>query len=153
MGCKILEGKRILVVDDEPDVLDVVQEALATSQVTTAGSFDEARPLIAKESFALVILDIMGINGFLLLEACRKNKLPVAVLTALALNAQAPNAAMKLGAVSFIPKEALHQLPEILAEIFEALELARTHGARLFQRFGPFFKRLGVLREGDVAKP
>ncbi len=145
-----LEGKRILVVDDEPDILDAVQEALATSQVLTAGSFDEAQGLIAEEAFDLAILDIMGVNGFFLLETCRKNKLPVAMLTAHAINAQSLNAAMKLGAVSFIPKEALCQLPEIVTEILEDLEQGRTHWTRLFQRFGPFFKeKLAVRCEDD----
>ena len=43
MDGQILEGKRILVVDDEPDVLETVKEILASSQVVTVGSFDEAR--------------------------------------------------------------------------------------------------------------
>ena len=42
MDGQILEGKRILVVDDEPDVLETVKEILASSQVVAVGSFDEA---------------------------------------------------------------------------------------------------------------
>ena len=140
MDRNILEGKRILVVDNEPDVLDTVEGGLASSQVITVKSFTEARLLIAKESFDLVMLDTNGVNGFFLLEACSKNKVPAAVLTAHPMNAKILNAAIRMGAVSLIPKEALHQLPEIVAEIFEALELARTHGARFFQLFGPIFK-------------
>ncbi len=145
-----LEGKRILVVDNEPDILDAVQEALACSQVVTAGSFDRAQGLIAEKSFDFAILDTMGVSGFFLLEVCRKNKLPVAMLTTRAIDAQSLSNAMMLGAVSFIPKEALCQLPEIVAEILEDLEQGRTHWARLFQRFGPFFEaRLVVPREDD----
>ncbi len=33
MSCQILEGKRILVVDDEPDILDTVKEVLGTAEV------------------------------------------------------------------------------------------------------------------------
>ena len=40
---EILRGKRILAVDDEPDVLEMVREQLGTSEVTTAGGYDEAR--------------------------------------------------------------------------------------------------------------
>ncbi len=88
MDAQILEGKRILVVDDEPDILDTVKEVLASSQVVPVGSFDEALRLINAESFDLVILDIMGVNGFALLEACRENKLPAAMLTAHAINVE-----------------------------------------------------------------
>ena len=107
MDAQILEGKRILVVDDEPDVLDTVKEVLASSHVVAVGSFDEALALITAESFDLVILDIMGVNGFALLEACRAKKLPAAMLTAHAINVESLNLAVKLGAVSFLPKEEL----------------------------------------------
>ena len=150
MDAQILEGKRILVVDDEPDILETVKEVLASSQVVTVGSFEEALAIINAESFDLVILDIMGVNGFALLEACRANKLPAAMLTAHAINVESLNVAIKLGAVSFLPKEELHRLPEIVAEILEDLAQGQTHWAKLFKRLGPFFKeKLGVLWEDD----
>ncbi|MBI5252327.1 MAG: response regulator [Desulfomonile tiedjei] len=153
MDREILKGKRILIVDDEPDVLDTVSEVLDTSTVVTVGSFEEAHALIAKESFDLVVLDIMGVNGFALLEACRANKLPAAMLTAHAINVESLNVAVKLGAVSFLPKEELDRLPELVAEILEDLAKGETHWARLFKRLGPFFKeRLGVLWEDEDEK-
>jgi DNA-binding NtrC family response regulator len=153
MAGQILEGKRILMVDDEPDVCETVKEALASSQVVTAGSFDEALARITSESFDLVILDIMGVNGFALLEACRANKLPAAMLTAHAVNVESLNLAVKLGAVSFLPKEELQRLPELIAEILEGLEQGQTHWAKLFKRLGPFFKeKLGILWEDEKSK-
>lgn len=153
MAGQILEGKRILVVDDEPDVCETVKEALASSQVATAGSFDEAHARITSQSFDLVILDIMGVNGFALLEACRANKLPAAMLTAHAVNVESLNLAVKLGAVSFLPKEELQRLPELIAEILEGLEQGQTHWAKLFKRLGPFFKdKLGILWEDEKSK-
>ena len=38
-----LDGKRILIVDDEPDVLEALQELLSTCHVETAASFEEAK--------------------------------------------------------------------------------------------------------------
>jgi DNA-binding NtrC family response regulator len=153
MDTEILKGKRILIVDDEPDILDTVSDLLDTSTVVCAGKFDEGRELIAKERFDLVILDIMGVNGFALLEACRANKLPAAMLTAHAINVESLNVAVKLGAVSFLPKEELRRLPELVAEILEDLARKQTHWARLFERLGPFFKeRLGVMWEDDEEK-
>ena len=150
---KILEEKRILVVDDEPDVLETVTDLLESSQVVTAGSFEDARQKIAEESFDLVLLDIMGVNGFALLEACRAAKLPAAMLTAHALNIESLNLAVRLGALSFLPKEELHRLPELVAEIFDGLEQGKTHWKKLFQRLGHLFKeRLGILWEDESSK-
>ena len=150
---KILEEKRILVVDDEPDVLETVTDLLESSQVVAAGNFEEARQKIAEESFDLVLLDIMGVNGFALLEACRAAKLPAAMLTAHALNIESLNLAVRLGAISFLPKEELHRLPELVAEIFDGLEQGKTHWKKLFQRLGHLFKeRLGILWEDESSK-
>ncbi len=150
---QILEAKKILVVDDEPDILTTVKDLLSSSNVVAVSSFDEARALINTEPFDLVILDIMGVNGFALLEACRNNKLPAAMLTAHAINIESLNLAVKLGAVSFLPKEELPRLPELIAEILEDLEKGQTHWARLFKRLGPFFKEtLGVMWEDEKSK-
>ncbi|MGD8725063.1 MAG: response regulator, partial [Desulfobacterales bacterium] len=150
---KILEEKKILVVDDEPDVLETIIDLLDSSQVITAGSFQDARNKIAEESFDLVILDIMGVNGFELLKACRAAKLPAAMLTAHSLNIESLNSAVRLGAVSFLPKEELHRLPELVAEILSELEQGRTHWEKLFRRLGRFFKeRLSISWEDDHSK-
>jgi len=149
----ILEGKRILAADDEPDVLEVIKEQLPQCQVTTASNYQEALHHIVNENFDLVVLDIMGINGFALLEECRKRGLFASVLTAHAVSVDSLNRSIKLGAVSFLPKDELARLPELVAEILEDLSQGRTHWKKLFQRLGPYFKdRLGVVWE-DLEKP
>jgi CheY-like chemotaxis protein len=149
----ILMGKRILAVDDEPDVLDVIREQLEGCEVTTAGDYDEAKDLISKQSFDLVILDIMGVNGFELLEQCRERQLPTAMLTAHSINAESVNKAMQLGAVSFLPKDELANIREHLTDIFEGLSQGKSHWRRLFERLGPFFRdRLGLTWE-NIDKP
>ena len=150
---KTLEGKKILVVDDEPDVLEIVVDLFESSQIITAGNFEDARRKSAEESFDLAILDIMGVNGFDLLKACRAAKLPAAMFTAHALNIESLNSAVRLGAVSFLPKEELHRLPELVAEILDELERGKTHWEKLFQRLGRFFKeKLGISWEDDYSK-
>jgi len=142
----ILEGKRILVVDDEPDVLETVSDELNRCQVITAGNFSQALDLINRESFDLVLLDIMGVRGFELLEACRHRGLPAAMLTAKAVNVESLNRSIRGGALSFLPKEELGRLEELIAEILQELSEGRRHWTRLFARLGPYFKKkLGVV--------
>lgn len=149
----ILQGKRILAVDDEPDVLDVIKEELSTCEVLTASDFETAETSIRNETVDLVILDIMGVNGFELLGECARQRVPAAMLTAHAIDVESLNKSLKLGAVSFIPKDELVRLPELVAEILEGLAEGKSHWPKLFQRLGPFFKeKLGVVWD-DLEKP
>ncbi len=148
-----LKGKRILAVDDEPDVLDVIKEQLVDCEVSIARNYEAARELILTRRFDLIVLDIMGVNGFALLELSRARQIPGAMLTAHALTAENINRALKLGAVSFLPKDELARLPELIAEILDDLARGKNHWERLFKRLGPFFReRLGLSRE-DLERP
>ena len=64
----LLRGKKILIVDDEPDVLDTLEQLLAMCEVKRATNFEEARSLLEKHIFDIAILDIMGVNGYGLLD-------------------------------------------------------------------------------------
>jgi len=144
----ILKDKKILAVDDELDVLEMVQEQLEVCAVATASSYEQAKELLSKDSFDLVLLDIMGVDGFALLEICREKGLPAVMLTAHALNVDSVNKAVRLGAVSFLPKQELAHLDTHLVEIFEGLAEGRSHWKKLFDRLGSFFKeRLGITWE------
>ncbi len=81
----ILAGKKILVVDDEPDILETLSELLDMCEVDTASSFLEAVTLLKKNVYHLAILDIMGVKGYDLLEATCKLNIPSIMLTAHAL--------------------------------------------------------------------
>src|SRR5208283_5935139 len=72
------DEKKLLAVDDEPDALEVIKESFPSSIVMTAQDFDSGLKLINENIFDLVILDIMGVNGFELLKACRDRHLPAA---------------------------------------------------------------------------
>lgn len=115
---RFLKGKRILAVDDETDVLEVINEQLHDIEVITADNYSRAKELLESQKFDLVILDIMGVNGFELLKICGDRKLPAAMLTARAVTVDAINQSLKLGAVSFLPKDELGNLRVLVAEIF-----------------------------------
>jgi DNA-binding response OmpR family regulator len=144
----VFRGKRILAVDDEPDVLALITEGLHDIEVVTAGDFEHARRLIESEYFHLVLLDIMGVNGFELLRSCTARKQPAAMLTARAITVDSVNLSLKLGAVSFLPKEELENIRELVAEIMEELERGKSHWKKLFERLGPLFKeKFGIFWE------
>ena len=153
MNLDILLGKKILAVDDEPDILEIIQERLVACDVVVADSFESAKKQLADQTFDLALLDIMGVNGFALLEICREKQIPAAMLTARALTVESVNQALNLGAISFLPKDELVNLDEHLADIFEGLAQGKSHWRRLFDRLGPFFKdRLGLTWE-NIGKP
>ncbi|MBI4963896.1 MAG: response regulator [Desulfomonile tiedjei] len=150
---EIITGKRILAVDDEPDVLEMIKAQLEACEVTTASSYEQAEEILSADPFDLVLLDIMGVNGFALLEICREKGFPAAMLTAHSLTVDSVNKALGLGAISFLPKEELANLDVNVAEIFEGLAEGRSHWRKLFDRLGPFFKeRLGLTWE-EIGKP
>ena len=63
-----LQGKKILIVDDEHDILESLKGLLYMCHVEEASSFEEAKGLIEKKDFDMAILDIMGVDGYRLLE-------------------------------------------------------------------------------------
>jgi DNA-binding NtrC family response regulator len=149
----ILKDKKILAVDDEPDVLEVICEELSECQVVTAKDYESAKNLIENEKYDLAILDIMGVNGFGLLELCAARGIPAAMLTAKATDIRSMNRSLKLGAVSFLPKEEMGSLGDYTAEILQGLEEGKSHWRRLFERLGPLFKdKFGIVWE-DLEKP
>ena len=81
---QVLVGKRILVVDDEPDILESVADVLMDSIVETAGTFEEAVKRLTGSSYDVAILDIMGVRGLDLLAEFGA-KLPCVMLTGKAL--------------------------------------------------------------------
>jgi len=107
----ILNGKRILAVDDEQDVLAVLEEEILGScskcQFDKATSYEIAIQKLKSQTYDLVILDIMGVRGFDLLDYAVGRKLPVAMLTAHALDSEALKHSIQNGARAYLPKEKL----------------------------------------------
>ena len=139
---EILKKKVILAVDDEEDVLAVIGEQLQPAVVHTATNFEEAKAQLKKEKFHLVILDIMGVRGFDLLEITGQMKTPAIMLTAHSMSPESLQKSIDFGAVSFLPKEELVRLRELVEEILEGVDRGETHWAKLTQRLGPRFRQL-----------
>lgn len=86
MAKSISAGKRILAVDDELNVLEVlndeIMEACPNCPFDKATSYETAVNMSKFQKYDIVILDIMGVRGFDLLDLAVGRNLPVAMLTA-----------------------------------------------------------------------
>jgi CheY-like chemotaxis protein len=133
----LLKNKLILVVDDEPDVLEVVAEVLDMAIVHKARDYDTALEYLLMYVYDIVVLDIMGVKGFDLLRASVTRGFPTVMLTAHALSPDALKKAIKLGAVSFLPKEAIPNLRSHLEDV--ALGAGKPVWKKLFNRIGGLF--------------
>lgn len=138
----VLRGKVILAVDDEPDVLEVLKEHLDMCVLHTAQDHDTAIQLLQSYTFDLVILDIMGVDGFGLLEQCVARGLPAVMLTAQALTPEALKKAIRLGAVSFLPKDEISRITDHLRDVVTAG--GKPAWRKVFQKLeGVFNQRFG----------
>jgi len=100
-----LTNKHLLVVDDEPDILDMLTEELGMCLVDTASDYQTALQYIQNYTYDIVILDIMGVNGFQLLRDAVSKGFPTVILTAHAFSPESLKKSIKLGAVSYLPKD------------------------------------------------
>ncbi len=139
----ILNNKNILAVDDEPDVLDILEEEILAvaphCYFYKATEYQKAVDLLISLTYDLVILDIMGVRGFDLLSIAMSRPIPssVVMLTAHALDPQALRRSIEMGARAYLPKE---KLGEIIPFLEDVLRYENLPGwARLFQNLLGFF--------------
>jgi DNA-binding response OmpR family regulator len=135
-----LKDKKILVVDDEPDVLTTVAEILDMAHVDKASNFETGLQLITKNTYDVVILDIMGVNGFELLKNSVARGFPSVMLTAHAVTTEALKKSIELGAVSFLPKEMMKELQGLIEEVVQGGG-KRLWWQKSLQKTGPYFER------------
>ena len=142
MAESVLKNKRVLAVDDEPDVLDTLEEQLEDYDgliFDRATDYETAYHLLRSWSYDLVILDIMGVRGFDLLNAAVSLGIPAVMLTAHALSVENLKKSIELGARAFIPKDKMAEIGPFLEDV---LTLAHRAGwIRLFERLGDVFRR------------
>lgn len=137
-----LKDKVILVVDDEPDVLETVEEELDMCLVHKATDYDTALQYLLSYTYDFVILDIMGVNGFELLKNSVSRGFPTLMLTAHALSPESLKKSIKLGAVSFLPKEKMSELRSYLEDVY--MGGGKPVWRKLFDKMGEYFnKRFG----------
>jgi len=139
-----ISGIHILAVDDEIDILETIEDALSDSIVDTAQDYETASEKIRKKRYDLAILDIMGVNGLKLLEETVARGIPTVMLTAHAVNPETLMVSIRKGAISYLPKEALVELEELLEQLIGAHKRGEPTWKLLFEKLEQYFnKRFG----------
>ena len=143
MEQSILEGKKILAVDDEPDVLEVLEEQVLKAYphciVEKAGTYEQANRMLMTNEYDIVVLDIMGVRGFDLLDTAVKRNLKVAMLTAHALSPEAMRRSHDNGARAYLPKEKLGEIVPFLEDLM--IYDFKSGWDRLLDKLDSFFAR------------
>ncbi len=146
----LLDGKRVLVVDDEPDVLDTLADLLPMCKVVKASNFEEASNYLETEYFDLAVLDIMGVEGYKLLEIANQRNVTAVMLTAHALSPENVVKSYKEGAASYLPKEEMVNIASFLNDVLDAQQKGKSTWSRWYDRLGGFFeKKFGAKWQED----
>lgn len=142
MTKSILDGKTILAVDDEPDILSVLEgeilEAASTCKFEKANTYEEAVKKLESQTYDVVILDIMGVRGFDLLELAVKRNFRVTMLTAHALTPEALKRSFEMKARAYLPKEKLGEIVPFLEDVLRYEYLPGWK--RLMKKMEGYFK-------------
>lgn len=141
MAESILNGLRILAVDDEPDVLTILDDeilgAAPNCKLEKVTSYEEAAKKLESQPYDLVILDIMGVRGFDLLDLAVKRNFRVVMLTAHALNPEALKRSFEKKARAYLPKEKLGEVVPFLEDVLKYEYL--TGWRRVLEKLKGFF--------------
>jgi DNA-binding NtrC family response regulator len=133
-----LDNKKILIVDDEPDILDTLEELLSTSKTVRARTFEEASKILENEDFDIAVLDIMGVDGYKLLEKANRKNIPTVMLTANALSPDNIKKSCEGGACSYIPKQEMSRIDSFLIDVLKARKEGKNPWTSWYKRLESF---------------
>lgn len=124
------DNGHILIVDDQPEICDVVQEYLTGEgyRVSTARNGDDMRRLLAQTPVDLVILDLMlpGEDGLALARALRsESQVGIVILTGRG-DLVDRIIGLEMGADDYLPKP--FNLRELLARVKSVLRRIQSPG-------------------------
>ena len=136
---KILEGKKLLIVDDEQDVTETLKDLLDMCTIDTAADFQTAEKLLNQNKYDVAVLDIMGVKGYDLLKIANKNGIPALMLTAHALSPDDFGKSLSGGANAYIPKEKMTEIAVFVTDLIKA-QRGDEKPYKWFSRLKSFFE-------------
>jgi len=149
MAESVLNGKIILAVDDEPDILEVLEEEILdyapNCKIEKVTTYQDAAKKLESQHYDAVVLDIMGVRGFELLEQSVKRSFPTAMLTAHSLNPESLKRSIEMGAYAYLPKEKMDEIVPFLEDILESSDGSTVWGRLMYKLEGYFSSRWGDL--------
>ena len=141
MAKSVLDGKKMIAVDDEPIVLTILEEeilgACPNCKLDKATTYEEAEAQLKSKNYDIVILDIMGVRGFDLLAMAVNRNFRVVMLTAHALNPEALKRSFEMKARAYLPKEKLGEVVPFLEDVLKYEYLPGWK--RLLEKLKDFF--------------
>lgn len=151
-----MDKKQVLIVDDEPDIRELLELTLGRMDLETraAANLEEANYLLQQFQFDLCLTDMRlpDGNGIELVRGIQNNfpDLPVAVITAYG-NMETAVAALKAGAFDFISKPV--DINDLRNIVRSALKLSEGSSKKLgISSSGSGAKMLGSSAEIDVVR-
>jgi DNA-binding NtrC family response regulator len=141
MSEQYLDGKKVLIVDDEPDVLETLKELLESCEIETASNFEEAEKKLHTQSFDIAVLDIMGVDGYRLLDISKRKNVIAVMLTAHAFSTDNTIKSFKEGAALYIPKEKMVDIATYLDDVLEAQAKGEHSWWRWLDRFANLYAK------------
>jgi DNA-binding response OmpR family regulator len=138
----LLEGKNVLIVDDEDDILDTLEDLLPMCNTVRAGNYETAEKLLNNSPFDMAILDIMGVSGYRLLEICVKKKIVAVMLTAHAVTSADIHKSFDQGAAYYIPKQEMANIEVFLNDVLEAIQKGENTWSRWYNRLSRFGEKV-----------
>ncbi len=136
---KVIMGKKVLIVDDEKDILEVLTELLSVCKIDRAPSFEDAKALLETNDYHIVVLDIMGVDGYELLKIANERGIPALMLTAHALSEESLKRSVEEGAAYYVPKEEINNITVFVADVIDAIEKNKNPLVRWFDRLSSVF--------------
>ena len=133
--------KKILIVDDEPDVLETLEDLLDHFDVVKAGSFHEAKKCLEEQDLDMAILDIMGVDGYKLLEIAKIRNITTIMLTARAVTPEDIAKSYKGGADYYVPKEEMINIVTFVEDVFEAKKSGKNPWGKWYDRLAAFCEK------------
>lgn len=137
----LLKEKKILIVDDEPDILETLEQLLDMCEVTKAGNFEKAKELLDTRHFDLAVLDIMGVNGYELLKIANTQMVPAIILTANALSPEDTRRSYRRGAAFYIPKDKMADIASYITDVLKAMGEQSDPWDSWHERFGYYYDK------------